>query len=238
MGATLRDDWLVGDAVPEPAEGLYWHPAPGGRILMPARVVVSQAFPNRYGAPERCKLTRAAVASYARSRWGPAAKATPWAPTAASFEPVRPTIEALLGHGFWQRLDVIGSLVHLAVIRRDAAVTVDLAVRFADGGLGVLAVWSGPDDRIHPAAPWAELGAAVAAMSDAGLSLAKAVVLWAGGQGVRLEARPADEALGVWLDAVDLERCLRQHQGDGSGYRMMVPVGTATSGPQQGEEGR
>ena len=237
MGAILRDGWMVGDAVPEPAEGLFWHPAPGGRVLMPARVVVSQAFPDRYGAPGRCKLTRAAVASYARSRWGPAAKATPWAPTAASFEPVRPAVEALLGHGFWERLEVIGSLVHLAVIRRDAAVTTDLVVRFADGGLGLMAVWSGPDERLHPMAPWAELGAAVAALSDAGFSLSKAVVIWSGAAGVRLEARPVDDALGAWLDAVDLERCLRKHQASGN-YRVVVPVTTATGGPQQPREGR
>ena len=239
MAAILQDGWLIGDAVPEPAEGLFWHPAPGGRVLMPARAVIDQAFPSRYGAPERCKLTRAAVASYARSRWGPAAKPTPWQPTAKSFDPVRPMVEALLAHGFWDRLEVIGSLVHLAVLRRDAAVTADLVVRFADGGLGVLAIWSGPDERIHPAAPWAELGAAVAALSDAGLTIAKAVVVWAGaGAGVALEARTGDEALQAWLDAADLERCLRRQQSAGSGYRVVVPVEIATRAAQDRQQGR
>lgn len=203
-----EDGWLIGNAVPEPAEGLYWHPEPGGRVLMPARAIVDAAHPSRYGAPERCRLCRAAAASYARSRWGPTATERAWAPTGKTFDPARPAVEALVGHGFWERIEVIGSLVHLAVLRQEAATTVDLAVRFADGGLGLLAIWPA-DDRIHPATPWAELGAAVAAMADSGIPLAKVVVIWTAAEGVRLEARPADEALGAWLDAVDLERCLR-----------------------------
>jgi hypothetical protein len=89
-------------------------------------------------------------------------------------------------------------------------------VRFDDGGLGLLAVWSGPDERIHRLAPWAELGAAVAALADSGIPLAKAVVVWVGGDGaVKLEAKPADEALGAWVDAVDLKRALRRHSQQG-----------------------
>jgi hypothetical protein len=126
-------------------------------------------------------------------------------------------VEALLSHAFWQRIEVVGSLLHLAVLWREAATTVDLAVRFEDGGLGVLAIWSGPDDRIHPMAPWAELGAAVAALADSGIPLAKAVVVWVGGDGaVKVEAKPADDALGAWVDAVDLERAMR-------GYSAGVP---------------
>ena len=217
MAVTTQDGWLVGDAVPEPADGLYWHPDRGMRVLMPARGIVAAAFPSRPGAPKRCRLCRAAIASRARSLWGPAATGTAWAPTSTSFNPARPAVEALLSHAFWQRIEVVGSLLHLAVLRREAATTVDLAVRFEDGGLGVLAIWSGPDDRIHPMAPWAELGAAVAALADSGIPLAKAVVVWVGGDGaVKVEAKPADTALGAWVDAVDLERALR-------GYSEGVP---------------
>jgi len=204
--------WLVGDAVPEPAEGLYWHPSPGGKVLMPVRGIVAAGFPSQPGAPERCKLCRAAAASYARSVWGPSASGTPWAPTSRTFNPVRPAVEALLSHAFWQRIEVVGSLLHVAVLRQEAATTVDLAVRFDDGGLGLLAIWSGPDDRLHPMAPWAELGAAVAAMADSGIPLVKAVVVWVGGDGaVKVEATPADTALGAWVDAADLERTLRRY---------------------------
>ena len=207
---TTENGWLIGDAVPEPSEGLYRQPAPGEAFLMPVRAIVEAVYPPRPGAPERCRLCRAAAASYARSLWGPAATGTPWAPTFKSFNPARTAVEAMLNHGFWQRIEVVGSLLHLAVLRREAATTVDLVVRFEDGGLGVLAIWSGPDDRIHPMAPWAELGAAVGAMADSGIPLAKAVVVWVGGDGaVKLEAKPADAALGAWVDAVDLERALR-----------------------------
>lgn len=207
---TTENGWLIGDAVPESSEGLYRHPALGGALLMPARAIVDPAYPSQPGAPERCRLCRAAAASYARSLWGPAATGKAWAPTSKAFNPARTAVEALLSHAFWQRIEVVGSLLHLAVLRREAATTVDLAVRFEDGGLGVLAIWSGPDDRIHPMAPWAELGAAVGAMADSGIPLAKAGVVWVGGDGaVKVEARPADDALGAWVDAVDLERALR-----------------------------
>ena len=207
---TTENGWLIGDAVPESSEGLYRQPAPGEAFLMPVRAIVDPACPSQPGAPERCRLCRAAAASYARSLWGPAATGTPWAPTSKSFNPARTAVEAMLNHGFWQRIEVVGSLLHLAVLRREAATTVDLAVRFEDGGLGVLAIWSGPDDRIHPMAPWAELGAAVGAMADSGIPLAKAVVVWVGGDGaVKVEAKPADAALGAWVDAMDLERALR-----------------------------
>jgi hypothetical protein len=209
---TTQGGWLVGDAVPEPAEGLYWHPSPGGKVLMPVRGIVAAGLPSTPGAPERCKLCRAAAASYARSLWGPAASGAAWAPSSKAFDSVRPAVEALLSHGFWQRIEVVGSLLHLAVLRQEAATTVDLAVRFDGGGLGLLAIWSGPDDRINPMAPWAELGAAVAAMADSGIPLEKAGVVWVGGDGtVKLEAKPADVALGAWVDAVDLERALRRY---------------------------
>ena len=207
MAVTTRDGWLVGDAVPEPADGIYWHPERGMRVFMPARHIVARAFPSRPGALPRCPLCREAAASYARSLWGPAATGTAWSPTSCRFDPARKAVEALVSDGFWQRNEVIGSLVHIAQPRRESATTVDLALRLPDGGLGLLAIWSGPDDRIHSMAPWAELGAAVAAMADSGIPLEKAGVAWVGGDGeVRLEAKPADDALGLWVDALDLAR--------------------------------
>jgi hypothetical protein len=216
MAVTTQGGWLVSDAVPEPAEGLYWHPDRGMRVFMPAREIVARAFPSQPGAPERCRLCRAAIASHARNLWGPSASGKPWTPSSQSFDPARPAVEALVSHGFWKRIEVVGSLLHVAVTRQEAATTVDLAVRFNDGGLGLLAIWTGPDDRIHRLAPWAELGAAVAAMADSGIPLAKAVVVWVAADGaVKLEAKPADEALGAWVDAVDMERTLRRYSLQG-----------------------
>jgi hypothetical protein len=209
---TTRAGWLVGDAVPEPPEGLYWHPEPGGKVLMRVRSIVEVAYPDRPGAPARCQLCRAAAANYARSRWGPGNTDQPWAPTSTRFDPARPAVEALLGHPFWSRNEVVGSLLHVAVLRQEAATTVDLSVRLEDGGLGLLAIWSGPNNRIHPLAPWAELGAAVAACADSGLPVEKAGVIWVAGSGaIKLEARAGDEALRIWVDAVDLERTSRRY---------------------------
>jgi hypothetical protein len=42
------------------------------------------------------------------------------------------------------------------------------------------------------------------------------VVVWAAADGaVKLEAKPADEALGAWVDAVDMERTLRRYSLQG-----------------------
>jgi len=216
MAVTTQGGWLVGDAVPEPVEGLYWHPGRGAQVLMPTRAIVDAAFPSRPGAPERCRLCRTAIASHARSLWGPAASGRPWVPISRTFDLARPAVDALVSYGFWNRIEVVGSLLHVAVLRQEAATTVDLAVRFHDSGLGLLAIWSGPDDRIHPLAPWAELGAAVAAMADSGIPLATVVLVWAAADGaVKLEAKPADEALGAWVDAVDMERTLRRYSLQG-----------------------
>ncbi|MBU6250939.1 MAG: hypothetical protein KGO47_07235 [Cyanobacteria bacterium REEB417] len=211
---TTENGWLLGDACPEPADGLYWHPKPGGQVLMPVRSIVDLVWPSAVPGLERCRLCRAALASYARSRWGPGKKPVPWAPTAATFDPARPVVEALLGHGFWERIEVVGSLVHLAVLRQEAATTVDLVARFGDGSLGLLALWSS-HPAIRPESPWAELGAAVAAMADSGIPVGKVVVIWAGeieGKSVvSLDAKGGDEALGMWVDTADLWRSRQRH---------------------------
>ena len=56
----------------------------------------------------------------------------------------------------------------------------------------------------------------MAAMADSGIPLEKAGVVWVGGDGaVKVEAKPADTALGAWVDAADLERALRRHSLQG-----------------------
>jgi hypothetical protein len=242
MPIRIADGWISGDAAPVPAEGLYLGPSGPTQILMPAKQVAADAYRSPV-IPERCKVTRGAIANFARSRWGPAATSTPWSPAGLTYDAVRPQLEALLSHRFWERFDVIGSLVHLALPRQEAAVTIDLVVRFEDGGgLGLLDFWPGPPSRIAEApqdwrkraqgnanlvealrlhdqahakapqeqrAPWAELGAGVAAMADAQIPVEKAVVVWSGAAGVQLEAKPAQEALDLWVDAVSLARAYR-----------------------------
>lgn len=202
------DGWLIGDAIPEPTEGLYWAGERlTGRVLMPVSSIASEALLTT-APPPRCKLRRAAAIGYARSRWGPAA-GQQWSAAAPAFDPARAAVERLVSHEFWDRLQVIGAGVHLGLLRHDAAVTLDLAVRFQDGSQGVMAIWSEP---VPDLAAWAELGAAAAALSDAGVSLSKAVVIWALDDRVRLEARPVDAALGSWLEALDLARTMRRHR--------------------------
>jgi hypothetical protein len=242
MPVTIRDGWMSGDATPVPAEGLYLGPEGPTQILMPTRQYAVEAY-RAPAIPERCKLTRGAVANYARSKWGPAATDTPWSPAGPAYDAVRGQLEALLSHKFWGRFEVIGSLVHLALPRQEAAVTIDLVVRFDDGGgLGLVDVWPGPprkttevpqawreraqgsegltealrlmDQAISKApqeqrAVWAELGAGVAALADARIPVEKAVVVWSGPTGVQLEAKPAQEALDAWVDAVSLARAYR-----------------------------
>lgn len=238
---TITSGWMTGDATPVPAEGLYLGPEGPTQILMPAKQYAIEAY-HAPAIPERCKITRGAVANYARSRWGPAATDTPWSPTGPAYDAVRGQLEILLGHKFWGRLDVIGSLVHLALPRQEAAVTTDLVIRFEDGGLGLLDVWPGPPKKItdvpqawreraqgsenlteavrlmdqaiskapqEQRAVWAELGAGVAALADAQIPIEKAVVVWSGPAGVQLEAKPAQEALDAWVDAVSLATAYR-----------------------------
>lgn len=241
MPVTIASGWMTGDATPVPAEGLYLGPEGPTQILMPAKQYATEAY-LAPAIPERCKITRGAVANFARSKWGPAATGTPWSPAGPAYDAMRRQLETLLNHKFWSRFDVIGSLVHLALPRLEAAVTVDLVVRFEDGGLGLLDFWPGPptkttkvpqawreraqgsenlteavrlmDQAISRApqeqrAPWAELGAGVAALADAQIPVEKAVVVWSAPGGVQLEAKPAQEALDLWCEAVSLARAYR-----------------------------
>jgi len=186
---------LKSDCTPEPAEGIFWHPGPpDGRILMPAAVVVAGGFPSDPAAPPRCKALRMAMIGRARDKG--------YKPKPGS----NPAVKALLSDGFWERITIEATVLHLALVRNDAAVTVDVVARFKDGRLAFLAVW--PEDRdrlINPSAPWAELGAGVAAAADRGLMVDKVGLIWAG-EKVKLEAADPNKALGLWCDAVDLHR--------------------------------
>lgn len=212
MSIKLCNGWVMGDANPVPEEGLYTTTINDEvKILMPIRTIIDEAFFTKEGAPDRCKLLRLACANYARSKWGPAIKEKEWQPNAPAFDLVRKSVQNLLSDGFWDRIDVLGSLVHMRLMRQEAATTIDLVVRFADtDNLGLLAIWNGPDERIHPKSPWADIGAGVAAMSDSGLLLERTGIVWVSEEGITLEAKPADESLQLWIDACDITRVERK----------------------------
>jgi len=210
---TTQNGWIVGDASP-PSGGMYSCPTPAWLPdwegeeypLEPVKLLIDMAFPSP-GAPARCQLTRLAAASYAQSVWGPKRRETPWQPTASRWDPERPEIEALLAHPMWGGLDVVGSLIHLALPRHQAAVTLDLVTRSRkDGLLSAFSIWNGPHPRINPKAPWADLGAAVAALSDADMPIERAGVIWVNDGKVRLQVaktEKVDAVVACWLDVLD-----------------------------------
>jgi hypothetical protein len=208
-----ENGWIIGDASP-PSGGMYSCPKPAWLTdwegeeypLEPVKLLIDMALPSP-GAPARCQLTRLAAASYAQSVWGPKRRETPWKPTASRWDPARAAIEALLTHSIWGGLDVVGSLLHLALPRHQAAVTLDLVTRSRkDGLLSAVSIWSGPHPRINPNAPWADLGAAVAALADGGIPIARAGLIWVNAEGVSFEVRQGaevDDVVATWLDVLD-----------------------------------
>lgn len=206
-----EDGWIIGDASP-PSGGMYRCPRPAWLTgwdgeeypLEPVKLLIDMVFPS-LGAPARCQLTRLAAASYAQSRWGPKRRETPWAPTAERWDPERTEIEALLGHQMWASLDVVGSLIHLALPRHQVGVTLDLVTRSRrDGLLSAISIWNA-HPKINPNAPWADLGASVAALTDAGIPIERAGLIWIGADGLTFEVRrgtEVDRVVACWLDVV------------------------------------
>jgi hypothetical protein len=174
--------------------------------LEPVKLLIDLAFPSP-SAPERCHLTRLAAANYVQSVWGPKRRETPWKPTSSRWDAARPGIEALLAHSMWRQVDVVGSLVHLALPRHQAAATLDLLMRSRrDGLLSAASIWSGPDPRIDARVPWADLGASVAALSDSGIPIERAGLIWVSERGVTLDVGQGSEVDAVveaWVDVLD-----------------------------------
>ena len=209
---STQNGWIIGDASP-PSGGMYSCPTPAWLTgwegeeypLEPVKLLIDMALPSP-GAPTRRQLTRLAAASYAQSAWGPKRRETPWQPTASRWDPERPEIEALLTHSMWGGLDVVGSLIHLALPRHQAAVTLDLVTRSRkDGLLSAVSIWS-PHPRINPKTPWADLGASVAALTDAGVPIERAGLIWVSAEGLKFEARQGaevDSVVACWLEVLD-----------------------------------
>lgn len=186
--------WLQGDNVkPVPEDGLY---LAGEKILRPAMSIIQDGYCMNHSVNGRNKLLRAAAISYAKNKdWKPSVK----------FDSARLMIDQLLGHQLWERMEILGAMIHLIIPQHDAAVTVDIAARLGSKGLGLLAVW--PEDvKISTCVPWAELGGAVATLADRGVMIDVCSVIWVSPDKVRIELRNSDESLQAWVDALDLAR--------------------------------
>lgn len=230
MITTTENGWIIGDAKAEVIEKQFTcnpppiplyscqkpdkyitpegsFPCHGDRLLLrPAFETINHAYSSL--GYERSKVLRGAVAQWVRSRWGDAGET--WEPTDSKYDDIRPGLEKLFSHKVWDRFSVIGSILHLAIPKRQVAATIDLAVRFNDsGGLGLISIWNGPDLRTHPSAVWADLGAAAEAMEINGLPIEKLGVIWVANEGIKIEAKAGldegvNECQNLWFDAIRL----------------------------------
>jgi hypothetical protein len=192
-------NWLNGDDVkPVPEEGLY---LAGEKVLKPVINIIHDGYGIDQSFSGRNKLLRAAAINYAKNKnWKPSAK----------FNSVRPMIDTLLSHQLWERMEILGAMIHLIIPQHEAAVTIDIAANLGSKGLGLLAIW--PDGaRIHPEAPWAELGGAVATLADRGVMIDVCSVIWVGSEKIRVELHNGDEVLQTWVDALNLARMAWKH---------------------------
>lgn len=217
MITTNDNGWIVGDAKAEPIERdcspppipLYSCEKPsnyvppvgssagdGDRLLLrPAHEAINLASPSP--GYERSKILRGAVAQWVRSKWGEGATGEAWEPIEAKYDDIRPGLEALFAHRLWDRFDVIGSIVHFAIPRREACATVDLVVRFREAGdIGLISIWNGPDLRINPDAVWADLGAAAEAMEISCIPVSKLAVIYVSNDKIKLEAKSGEDVNG------------------------------------------
>lgn len=236
MITTTENGWIVGDAKAElvekqstcnpPPTPLYSckkpekyitpegsFPCDSDRLLLrPAFETINYAYPSP--GYERSKMLRGAVAQWVRSKWGSDGEEI-WSPIDSKYNEIRPGLEKLFSHKLWDRFTVIGSILHFAIPKREIAATIDLAVRFNDGGaLGLISVWNGPDLRVHPKAAWADLGAAAEAMEINSLPVEKLGVLWVNNEGIKIEAKSGvdegvNECENLWFDAIKLAKHAR-----------------------------
>lgn len=251
MITSTKNGWIVGDAKAEitekastcnpPPTPLYScekpekyvapegsFPVDGDRLLLrPAFETINYVYPSP--GYERSKVLRGAVAQWVRSKYGEQASG-PWEPVDNKYDGIRSGLEKLFSHKLWDRFIVIGSILHLAIPKRQVAATVDLVVRFNDGGnLGLISIWNGPDIRVHPSAVWADLGAAAEAMEINDIHIEKVGVIWVGNEEIKIEAKSGqdtgvNECQNLWFDAIKLAKHARiaaAHEA-----QKTTPVGT------------
>lgn len=206
MGSLTRElsGWLSEFPVkPDPKAGCYVRP--DGSQCFPAHRLIDWAYPPAPTRPARNNLIRAACSVHARSLagHGPALDLA-----AERWLPARLEIERLVGHPFWSRLEVLAAPAHAADLCLPLATTIDLVVRFAEGGdTGVASLQTAPRELVRPDAVAAELGAALVMIGDREKTLiGRAFVIWLGDGRVELEMIDPNAASFAWVDAIGLSR--------------------------------
>lgn len=187
---------------PDPASGLYLRP--DGTTAIPARRLIEWAYPALPGQPERSNAVRAACATHARHTAGRG--------PAVNLEKVQPamqtTVAKLIGHRFWERLEVLGAPIHTSYPGDPFATTIDLLVRFKESGEnGVASLHTAPKGGVRREAVMAELGASLYHLGDIhNMSLPKAFVIWATKDRVEIEMIGSDACTLEWYQAIQLSR--------------------------------
>lgn len=198
MATEAPAGWLhTHPCAPSPADGAYR--TPEGILAAPAGTLIDRLHRPHRDRPPKDRAIRQAVSRYATARFRDGIRLQ----VDGSRLPATPEVAALVGHGFWDHLTVMAAPAHLLCPRRLIGATVDLLVRFEDGGLGVALVQTAPKELLIPAALEAEVGAAVAMLNDQRQEVARAFLLWIGGGGVRLEMVEPGKALLGWCGVVE-----------------------------------
>jgi hypothetical protein len=211
---------------PEP---FTWFSTPAEQVLVPmeggfisaanekllsAERLLAQIFPHPSRPlpalpPARNPVVTQACIAFAQGLANPDAAAIgPWAPMAAPFAAQRGTIDPLIGHPFWQQLQVLAAPLHLRHRRLPVATTADLLVRFRNGGdIGIGIVQPGSPEELNPRRVAAEAGAALAMLGDThSWWPRRAFVIFCANGRTTVETIDHDTAVPIWLEGLDLYR--------------------------------
>lgn len=190
--------WLQSHpCAPSPADAAYR--TPEGLLAAPAGTLIDRVHRPHRDRPPKDRAIRQAVSRYATTRFRDGIRLQ----ADGSRLPATAEVAALVKHPFWDRLTVLAAPAHLLCPRRMIGTTVDLLVRFEDGGLGVALVQTTPKEVLVPAALEAEVGAAVAMLNDTRQEVAKAFLLWVQGGAVRIEMVDPGRGLLGWCSVVE-----------------------------------
>ena len=187
---------------PDPSSGLYLRP--DGTTAIPAKKLIDWAFPPPPGQPERNRAIRAACATHARHTAGKGPAVNPEKVPDAE----RQAVATLIGHKFWERLEVLGAPVHTGHPGDPFATTIDLLVRFKESGENAVAsLQTAPKGGVRQEAVMAELGPALYHLGDIhAMRIPKAFVIWVTKEKVEIEMLDSDACTLEWFQAIQLSK--------------------------------
>lgn len=133
-----------------------------------------------------------------------------WAPLEKPFQSYASTIEPLIHHPFWEKLKILATALPLRHQRLPVGTSADLLVRFLDGGdVGIGMVQVGTPDRLNSNRVAAEMGAALAMLSDTYDQWPRrAFVLFCATDKTTVELIDVDVAISCWIDALYVYKSL------------------------------